>query len=360
MTSLSLKVEYTLGAFSLNVDETLPLQGVTALLGHSGAGKSTLLSIIAGLRRPDSGRVRLGSDVLFDIATHVDVPPERRDMGCVLQRPCLFPHMSVQENCLYGAKRRALPVVASHAGQVMRWLDLTDLLERRPAGLSGGEQQRVALARVLLSRPRLLLLDEPLAAVDARRRDDVLPYLERVCAEGGVPVIYVSHAIDDVARLADRIVVLERGRVATMGDAHDVLSSGVDDVGFPSVNVLDGTVTRVDGETAHIDIGAASLVAAMRTAKAGDAARCVIRAADVMLARDRPDGLSADNVLACRLLDLGPVLDTGTCRVRLACGECELNAVLSASAVKRLSLSGGDQVYAVFHAPRGVVRARPA
>ncbi|MEO1575083.1 MAG: ATP-binding cassette domain-containing protein, partial [Pseudomonadota bacterium] len=264
MSDLVLDVRDRLGAFELDVQCTLPMTGVTALLGHSGAGKSSLLAALAGIRRPAHAAIRMGDVTLADTDRGQWLPPEQRGLGCVLQRPCLFPHLSVQANCEYGARRRALPLVAQDVGRVMRWLDLADLLERRPHGLSGGEQQRVALARALLSGPALLLLDEPLAAVDARRRNDVLPYLEQVCSDAGVPVIYVSHAIDDVARLADRIVVMHEGRVRQVGDVHAVLSRGVRDVGFDGVNVLDGVVVDADPDAPRMRVGHAELTVSMR------------------------------------------------------------------------------------------------
>ncbi len=299
----------------------------------------------------------LDGDTLLDSEAGVALPPEARGLGCVLQRPCLFPHMTVHQNCLYGAYRRALPVPAQRAGQVLKWLDLAQLLPRRPAGLSGGEQQRVALARALLSQPRLLLLDEPLAAVDARRRDEVLPYLEQVCFDAGVPVIYVSHAIDDVARLADRVIVLHNGRVSQVGSAQAVLGRGVADVGFDAVNVLDGVLESaagVQGDSpgvGSVRVGNVCIAAAVADVPPGARVRMVVRADDVHVALDAPKSISADNVLPGRVVAcLAP--QAGMQTVVLECDGLELSASVSLAACNRLTLRPGEPAYALLRAPR--------
>ena len=195
------------GAFVLELDELLD-GGITALFGPSGAGKTTTLDAIAGLRRPSTGRIVVAGRVLFDSSRAIDLPPHARHVGYVPQDPALFPHMNVRRNVLYG--RRSGQKLALDA--VVSMLEVGDLLERRVPDLSGGERQRVALARALMSAPDVLLLDEPLAAVDLERRRRILPYLLRVRDDLGVPVIYVSHDRSEVDQLADRIVVLEQGR----------------------------------------------------------------------------------------------------------------------------------------------------
>jgi len=203
-------LDFTLqqGSFVLELHEQL-IGGITALFGPSGSGKTTTLDAIAGLRKPRVGRVAVGDHVLFDRSHGIDLPPHERHVGYVPQDTALFPHMNVRRNVLYG--RRAGQKLSLDV--VVRMLEVGQLLDRRVPDLSGGERQRVALARALMSAPDLLLLDEPLAAVDVERRRRILPYLLRVRDDLGVPVIYVSHDRAEVDQLADRVVVLAEGRV---------------------------------------------------------------------------------------------------------------------------------------------------
>lgn len=205
---ITLDFTLTQGAFSLTVHETLG-EGITALFGPSGSGKTTTLDAIAGLRRPATGRILVGDRALYESSHDIDLPPHQRRVGYVPQDPALFPHMNVRRNVLYGRRpgqRLALDTVS-------RMLEVGTLLDRRVADLSGGERQRVALARALMSAPDLLLLDEPLAAVDVERRRRILPYLLRVRDDLKVPVVYVSHDRAEVDRLADRVIVLDNGVV---------------------------------------------------------------------------------------------------------------------------------------------------
>lgn len=213
---LVVKVEKRLGEFSANVSFTGE-SGATALFGPSGAGKTSVINMIAGLLKPDRGRIVLDSEVLFDDGVRIDVPAWRRRIGYVFQEGRLFPHLSVRHNLDYGrwvGGHAADPAAFNH---VVELLDIGHLLDRRPGKLSGGERQRIAVGRALLMRPRLLLLDEPLASLDAARKRDILPYLERLRDEARVPMIYVSHTAAEVERIASRIVRLEGGRVMATG-----------------------------------------------------------------------------------------------------------------------------------------------
>jgi molybdate transport system ATP-binding protein len=218
---LHVDVEKRLGEFVLSAKfETTP--GVTALFGPSGSGKTTIINLVAGLLTPDRGRIALDDTVLFDDQAGINVPPHRRRIGYVFQEGRLFPHLSVRRNLDYGRWMSGLPHDPEEMERIVRLLGIKHLLARRPGHLSGGERQRVAMGRALLMRPRLLLLDEPLASLDAARRDEILPYLERLHEEAGVPMIYVSHWAGDVRRIATAVVRIEAGRVLASG-ALDLL-----------------------------------------------------------------------------------------------------------------------------------------
>jgi molybdate transport system ATP-binding protein len=213
---LSVEVEKQLGDFAIDATFTGE-RGITALFGPSGSGKTSIVAMIAGLTRPDRGRIMLGDDVLFDSTARIDTPAHRRNSGCVFQEGRLFPHLSVRRNLDYGRWMHGLSSDQAAFSHVCDLLDIGPLLARRPGRLSGGERQRVALGRALLMQPRLLLLDEPLASLDAARKAEILPYLERLRDEAQVPMVYVSHDADEVRRLASRVVRLENGRVTASG-----------------------------------------------------------------------------------------------------------------------------------------------
>jgi molybdate transport system ATP-binding protein len=214
--NLTVEVEKKLGEFALNASFDSD-SGATALFGPSGAGKTSIANMIAGLLTPDRGRIVLGDDILFDSAARIDVPAHRRRAGYVFQDGRLFPHFSVRRNLDYGRWMQGLPRDEAAFGRVCELLDIGALLDRRPGALSGGERQRVALGRALLMQPRLLLLDEPLASLDAGRKREILPYFERLRDEARVPMIYVSHDAEEVRRIASRVVLLENGRVTAQG-----------------------------------------------------------------------------------------------------------------------------------------------
>jgi molybdate transport system ATP-binding protein len=213
---LGVHVKKRLGDFSIDAHfETAG--GVTALYGPSGTGKTTLVNMIAGLIAPDCGQIRLDDLLLFDSSERIDVPAHRRRIGYVFQEGRLFPHLTVAANLDYGRRMSALPRDPAEAARVVSLLDIGHLLERRPGKLSGGERQRVAVGRALLMRPRLLLLDEPLASLDAARKSEILPYLERLRDEAGVPMVYVSHQAGELRRIATTVVRLDAGQVTAVG-----------------------------------------------------------------------------------------------------------------------------------------------
>jgi molybdate transport system ATP-binding protein len=309
---VSLRVELKLrrGDFELDVAFDAPRPGVTALFGRSGCGKSTTISLIAGLKSPDSGRVTIGDDVMLDTTRRIAVDARHRRIGVVFQDSRLFPHLSVRGNLDYGASRA--PVQASrpvNRDDVLGLLGLGGLLDRRPHELSGGEKQRVALGRALLMQPRLLLLDEPLASLDAARRGEVLPYFEKIRDTLSIPIVYVTHQFDEVLRLATRVVLLEAGRNVADGDIatvsrHPALRAivGPDAVGA----VLSGLVEGIEAGIATVRVGDALLRIEHEDAVAGQRIQIQVLARDVIVATEPPRGLSVRNVVAARIVSITP------------------------------------------------------
>ncbi len=276
-------------------------EGVTALFGASGAGKSTIVKMIAGLVTPVEGRIKIGDELLFDHARGVNVPSERRRIGCVFQEPRLFPHVNVKANLTF-ARWAGRGPSARKLAEIVELLGLEALLERRPMTLSGGERQRVAIGRALLSAPRALLMDEPLASLDASRKAEILPYLERLRRELRLPVLYVSHALDEVARLAATLVIVKNGETPVCGPVGDVMArlelggaSAPHDVGALLTAVVEGYDPR--WRLSHLRIGEHVLQVPGEFGPVGAALRLQARARDVSLARARPDQVSIRNIL---------------------------------------------------------------
>jgi molybdate transport system ATP-binding protein len=324
--------------------------GVTALFGPSGAGKSTIINAIAGLLRPESGHIELGGEVLFDSAREIFVPARDRRIGVVFQDLRLFPHLSVRTNLLYGAQRANRCSDASNVDAVVALLGLESLLERRPRNLSGGERSRVALARALLMQPKALLLDEPLTALDAPRKAEILPYLETLVRETKIPMLYVSHALDEVAQLADRMVVLKAGRVVAQGSLFEVTSRLELFGGAPLLPgaVLEATIAGHDEAHGLTELSFAGeiLVVPRIAHEAGETVRIRIDADDVMLALVLPEGVSANNVLPAVIADIreeGPHAD-----VQLRIDGGGLIARITSRSRERLGLAPGARVFALI------------
>lgn len=220
---LEVRAKHRLGVFQLDVELVAPTGGIVALFGRSGAGKTSLVNMLAGLLRPTEGRIALNGTVLFDSAARIDLPPERRRLGYVFQEARLFPHLDVRGNLLYGFRRVPAAERAIRLEQIVELLDIGPLLRRRPGSLSGGEKQRVAIGRALLANPRLLLMDEPLASLDATRKAEILPFIEQLRDKLRLPIVYVSHDMGEIIRLADTVVLLADGRVTAIGSAEQVL-----------------------------------------------------------------------------------------------------------------------------------------
>ncbi|MBK9991523.1 MAG: molybdenum ABC transporter ATP-binding protein [Verrucomicrobia bacterium] len=352
MKLLLQEVRLNTGTFSLQIDAEFGGR-VTGLFGVSGSGKSTVVEIIAGLRRPDAGVVKLGEDVLTDVARGVHRLPEERGVGFVPQDGALFPHLSVDGNLRFAERRgRAVDKIFSREN-VCTLLGIDALLNRRPATLSGGERQRVAIARALVSAPKLLLLDEPLAALDAERKAAILPYLQRVRDEFGVPVLYVSHVPQEMLALCDDMAVLADGRLLQHGPVEEVFRRP----SCPAVarivgveTVVPGRVLGGEGELVAVSVGKSRLVGLGDQLPAGTTDVLVsIRAEDVLLVNaGSAAGVSARNCLSCKVTAL--VTEGATVRVELDCGFA-LTALLTRQAVAELHLAPGCEVMALIKAP---------
>lgn len=353
MTSgLSIAARHRQGAFQLRAAFTAP-PGITALFGRSGSGKTTLVNVIAGLVRPDSGRVAVGDDILLDTALGIDLPRHKRRVGYVFQDARLFPHLGVRQNLVFGRWFAGRDVSGPSLDEVVDLLGLGGLLGRRPAGLSGGERQRVAIGRALLAGPRLLLMDEPLASLDEARKAEILPFIERLRDASGVPIVYVSHALPEVIRLADTVVLLDGGLVVAAGPATDVLSrpdaGGVGaerDVG----TLLEAVIDRHDaayGLTA-LSTAIGPLMTPRLDLLPGMRRRVRVQARDVMLSRARPEGLSALNVFPAVVLGVdAEVGDSASRLVRLTCGDGTLLARITRRSVDVLGIAPGLPVFAI-------------
>lgn len=341
--------------FTIDAAFQSPTPGVTAVFGPSGCGKSTLLSAVAGLLRPQQGRIVLDGAVLFDSAAKRIVPPEERRCGVVFQDSRLFPHLSVETNLRYGLRRAPRGAEGPGFEEVVALLGIGHLLRRRPAALSGGEKQRVALGRALLSRPRLLLMDEPLAALDAARKAEVLPFLTQLRDRLSIPLLYVTHALDEVDRLADRLVLMEAGRVLASGSVEE-LSARTD---LPllaarrDAGVLLACIVRErlagEGLTRLGFAGGELLLPPLPNAP-GTRLRVRVRARDVSVATREPQGLSVRNILPAVLeaIEQSPAEEV---MLRLRVGSGAAGGVLlsrvTAEAVRRLALRPGQPVWAL-------------
>jgi molybdate transport system ATP-binding protein len=349
MTPISLACRLDRGAFNLDVDLALPGRGVTALFGHSGSGKTTLLRVLAGLERVAGARVALGDEVWQDDARKVFVPTHERGIGYVFQEASLFPHLSVRANLEFGRKRLKPAERRFDLLAVAELLGIERLLDASPATLSGGERQRAAIARTLLASPRLLLMDEPLAALDMRRKLEILPYLERLHDELALPVVYVSHAADEVARLADHLVVLEEGRVLASGPLAatlarlDLAANFQDDAGV----MLETTLQAHDADgLSHLAFAGGVLLVGQRDVAIGTRVRCRIHARDVSLALERPRGSSITNILPARVDAVGPSGMPGQVLVRLLVGDTALLARITERSRRELAIAPGSAVWA--------------
>ncbi len=350
--SIEARFEISYPGFQFEVDTQLPSRGVTALYGPSGCGKTTFLRCVAGLARPTRGRLVVDGEVWQDDSTFL--PTHRRALGYVFQEASLFDHLTVRGNLNYGRTRAARRSGAESMDRIVDLLGIQQLLERRPTGLSGGERQRVAIARALLTHPRILLMDEPLSALDVARKTEFLPYLERMHAELDIPVLYVSHAPDEVARLADHLVVLDGGRIVSSGHLSDVLSR-LDlpmQLGEDSGVVLDARIIERDPRwhLARVEFPGGSLWVRDSGHEVGQPVRIRILARDVSIARTPQRDSSIVNSLCCVVEAMGEESHPALALVRMGCGASSIVARITKRSANELGLRVGDPVWAQIKA----------
>ena len=349
--SLEFDATQELGAFRLDARFRAE-GGLTALFGPSGSGKTSIVNLIAGLARPQRGRIVADGRVLVDTERRIFVPAHRRRIGYVFQEDRLFPHLTVRQNLLYGRWFVAARDRRASFERVVDLLGIEGLLQRRPALLSGGEKQRVAIGRALLASPRLLLMDEPLASLDEARKAEILPYIERLRDEARIPTVYVSHSIDEVARLATTLALVSDGRVDAVGPTQEIL--GRLDL-FPATDryeagaLLDARVERSDAGhgLTLLRLRGGVLLAPRLELPEGAPIRVRVRARDVIVSLAPQEGISALNVLAATVVELGPA--RGPVRdVKLDVAGQTLLARLTRRSIETLRLSPGQEVYAII------------
>ncbi|MGH1423847.1 MAG: molybdenum ABC transporter ATP-binding protein [Pseudooceanicola sp.] len=346
---LRVEIGQRLGGFALDVAFDAP-GGVTALFGQSGAGKTSVVNAIAGLSRPERARIVLGDRVLCDTSTGVWLTPHRRRIGYVFQDGRLFPHLSVAGNLAYPGRISGRRTDADALARIIDLLGISALLDRRPRDLSGGEKQRVAIGRALLSAPELLLMDEPLAALDIARKAEILPFLERLRDELGLPILYVSHALDEVARLATTMVVLADGRVVRAGPAQALFADPnlAPQIGLREAGALLNVrvVAHHDDGLSEVALSEGHLILPRVAAHIGERLRVRIEAQDVILSRDRPEGLSALNILAAEVVALKFGEGPGVI-AQLRVGDDMILARLTRRSATALDLAPGRACFAI-------------
>lgn len=350
---LHVGIEHRQGDFHLDAGFGMD-GGITAIFGRSGSGKTTLVNAIAGLLRPQRGCIRFGDELLFDAENGVYVPAQARRFGYVFQEGRLFPHLTVKRNLLFSNMFSSNKATAADLDRIVGLLGLESLLGRRPGALSGGEKQRVAIGRALLARPRLLLLDEPLAALDTQRKSEILRYLELLRDEFSVPMLYVSHAVEEVVRLASSVVLLSEGRVEASGPVAAVMS---DAALRPLTGRYEGGAVITAKVAAHdlryglarLDFSGGSLYVADLDALPGEEVRVRIRARDVALALERPAGTTFRNIIPCLVVGIADSAGS-MAEVALQAGGASIVARITRHACEELGLKPGLAVHALIKA----------
>ncbi len=350
---LEVAIKYNLEDFNLSVDLTAG-PGLTALFGRSGSGKTTLINLLAGLEEPASGHISINGQVLFDSAVGINLPPEKRGIGYVFQDARLFPHLNVERNLTYGMKLAPPSRRRHNLKDIVSLLELAPLLKRRPATLSGGEKQRVAIGRALLSGPGMLLMDEPLASLDVMHKAEILPFIERLRDEAGIPIVYVSHSIDEVVRLADTMVVMNGGELAASGSVEDIMArldlrplTGRYEAGA----VISATIKKHDltYSLSELEFPAGSLFVPRAEAQPGEKVRLRIRARDVSLALERPRMTSVLNVFSGTVSEIETGGPESQADVLIDIGV-PIIARITRRSIADLGLKPGQKVFAMVKA----------
>jgi molybdate transport system ATP-binding protein len=354
MIEARLKIAYS--GFSLDVDLHLPGRGVSALYGHSGSGKTTCLRCIAGLERAEQGFVQINDEIWQDSDNGIFVPPHKRALGYVFQEASLFPHLSVLANLQFGLKRIAKSQRRVDLAQATELLGIGHLLERHPQHLSGGERQRVGIARALLTSPKLLLMDEPLAALDSQRKSEILPYLQRLHDELDIPVLYVSHAQDEVARLADHLVLLSDGKALASGPIGETLArldlpmAMGDDAGV----IIEGQVSAYDAQYQLLSLQLPATDMSIRVTHepmaVGQTLRCKVHARDISLALHNDASSSILNRLPVTVVSEQAADNAAHVLIRLDAGGTPLLARITRYSRDHLDIHPGQQLWAQIKA----------
>lgn len=343
---LELNVIQQLGQLQLEANLTIPPQGVTAIFGRSGAGKSSLINLIAGLATPNTGRIQLGEKVLFDSAKKINLPPEKRHIGYVFQEPRLFPHYSIEKNLKYGCKRSDSP----HFLQIVQLLGIEHLLDRFPASLSGGEKQRVAIGRALLSQPDILLMDEPLSALDLPRKKELLDYLATLAKNVAIPILYVTHSLDEIVRLADRLILIEQGKIAAFDTVSQVWQNPIFADWQPDsqkLSLLELPIAQhqPNYKMLGLQLGSQQLwIPELPRYQFGEYLRLTIASRDVSLTLEKPQHSSIRNILKGEVVRIEEHWD----RVDIALNieSQTIWATISLWSFDELALREGQTVYA--------------
>ena len=360
MSVLDVSIKKQVGEISVDATFRSDVGGITALHGRSGAGKTSIANMIAGLSSPDTGRIALGDTVLFDSEQNINLPPEDRMVGYVFQEDRLFPHLTVRKNLSYGASRALTTSAAPRFEDVVEMLGIGHLLDRQPHFLSGGEKQRVAIGRALLSGPEVLLMDEPLANLDQARRGEILPFIEGLRDATGIPILYVSHSTEEIIRLADTVVMVADGKTVAEGPVEDVMSrldlrplTGRHEAGAV-LNVRIGEHDDTDN-LSHLNFSGGTLIVPKVDADPGQDLRVRVRARDVSIALTPPTGISILNVFPGRITEMA---ETGTAQMDVlidialpgGLDPCPLWARITRKSARELNLETGLIVHALIKA----------
>lgn len=344
---LDVDIKYKKNDFFLDVKFAFP-SGVIGVFGKSGAGKSTFISILSGIIKPDQGYIKAAGATVFDSVEKINLAPHKRKIGYVFQDSLLFPHLSVKANLLYGFKLNKTSEQKISLDHIINLLGVESLLERKPMTLSGGERQRIAIGRALLAQPQMLLMDEPLASLDLQRKLEILAYIELLRDEINIPIVYVSHSIAEISRLADTIVMMVDGKSVASGPLNDVVNqldfNLVDQ--YATCSILDATIVEhIDGLT-HLTFSGGELWIPFLDKKIGTNVRTRIMAKDVALSIHKPEGISTLNILKSTIVSINSQNDTHA-DIHLMVSKFKLSARLTNRSIKLLDLNAGCEVYAL-------------